>query len=305
MSGQRDSVAVVGRAVRAAHLEARRQKVSALARAVLDAIIDCTATYSRLVDNVAIAQLARYVFDIEEPTGWQRKRVREGCRELKAAGIIIYENKTGRPREGGSYAVVGLPARETHPGTGVCFTETDPDSGVRFPEKVTPVSRESDPGFARNGPDTGGHTEEVSEEPPEERARSREFDDFTDEHDPSLSQEPHLEEELHETEEPSALELAFHHFHSVNKSVSTAEIRALAVKLEQLRLSAGEIVERLNGCTWPSHVDTRASTSAATHDRPAYLDSRVPHCDHGFAFAGDGMCGGSCHCKRPKVASCL
>jgi hypothetical protein len=159
-SRNRAEFADVGVAIRAAYLRFKRRGLPDRLRPTLDAVVCLVSSYSRLEDYIAIAEVARFMWDVDEPTGWQRERARERLAELRAADICVYQPKRGRPKAGESgFATIGLPPIETHPG-----------SGEDNEQKYTPGSRVKHPESARKAPGTGGHTEKDPEKDPEKAA---------------------------------------------------------------------------------------------------------------------------------------
>jgi hypothetical protein len=166
------------------------------------AVLSLTAFYSRTEDRVYLAQVAAIAFGVERAEGWHLKRTRESLRVLEDHGLIRTRPPRGRPPAGtaGPAYLIALPElAESDPGSGVHFPEeSDPGPGVSFaPEsdpdpgpKVTPdpvrkgprSRSESDPGSrVESDPGSGPPTGKSSGKTPEESVPGRRPDDALDE----------------------------------------------------------------------------------------------------------------------------
>jgi hypothetical protein len=90
MSSQRNSYAEVGTAMRAAVARARRADLSALEWNTFVAVLELTASWSKLADDTSTRQLAAMVYDVDRETlgRGQRDRVGAAVRSLTAKGVI-------------------------------------------------------------------------------------------------------------------------------------------------------------------------------------------------------------------------
>lgn len=159
----RVAYAEAGAAIRQAHQRARRAGLGERQWRTLSAVIDRTASYSKLEDRTFLAAIADDVFGADDPTRWQMNKVAEDLKALAAAGIIEREPpRRGRPKKSaaGARYRIALPPAEMHPPAGAIPVE-----------KSTHHRHEKHPPPTRNAPAGGGPTEEVSEESSGERAR--------------------------------------------------------------------------------------------------------------------------------------
>jgi hypothetical protein len=124
---------------------------------VLLAALSLTALYSRLEDRVALVQVASIVYGIptDSVRGFQRDRTATALRELAKHGVITYKAGTGRH----AMAELGLPKTPQNACRDSKETHVDPVAETH----VDPVAKPST---------LGGHSEKVSEECSEERART-------------------------------------------------------------------------------------------------------------------------------------
>jgi hypothetical protein len=90
MRSQRNSYAEVGTAMRAAVARARRADLSALEWNTFVAVLELTASWSKLADDTSTRQLAAMVYDVDRETlgRGQRDRVGAAVCSLSAKGVI-------------------------------------------------------------------------------------------------------------------------------------------------------------------------------------------------------------------------
>jgi hypothetical protein len=96
--GQRVSFALAGRAHRQAHARAREAGLSFGEWRVLDAVLDMTTTYSKLVDEVARTEVARRA-------GLSPDRTAKALAKLSGLGIVFYRAGLGA----GNLSIVAVP----------------------------------------------------------------------------------------------------------------------------------------------------------------------------------------------------
>jgi hypothetical protein len=90
MPRERNSYAEVGTAMRAAVARARRADLSALEWNTFTAVLELTASWSKLADDTSTRQLTAMVYDVDRETlgRGQRDRVGAAVRSLTAKGVI-------------------------------------------------------------------------------------------------------------------------------------------------------------------------------------------------------------------------
>jgi hypothetical protein len=111
VSQARASYAEAGAAMRQAIDRALAASLGPRQWAVVAVVLELTASYSKLSDDLYLAEIAARVFRTDEPTTWQVKRISADLKDLAAAGIIEREPpRIGRPAAGGPRYRVVLPA---------------------------------------------------------------------------------------------------------------------------------------------------------------------------------------------------
>jgi hypothetical protein len=121
------------RAARQAFDKLRAQRLGAhpLKLQTLVAVVELTALYSRLSDEIGVRQLAARVYgvDRDDLTRSQRQRVGDSLRALRDAGIIEYAPKRGRYGR----ARIGLPPAEAESKTLATSVIDEADDGSKHP----------------------------------------------------------------------------------------------------------------------------------------------------------------------------
>jgi hypothetical protein len=160
----RDDYPVVGAAMRSSIELACRAQLTVRQHRTFLAALAFTASWSRLEDDVYLAQLAAVVYGSDDVQRWQCRKVADDLRALRAAGVLHSRAPIGRPRDEGPRPRyrVGLRSapdpgstsgQEVPPISGADCGESAPDHGAK---------RAPTPG-AKVPPPVGAPTEKFSE----------------------------------------------------------------------------------------------------------------------------------------------
>lgn len=180
---ERVSFTEAGQVARAANRRANAVKLSVRDRKVLAAVIDLTATYSKIADRVYLAQVAAVAFGVDEAPPWMCEKARKSLRVLHEGDVVYSQAPRGRSW-GRQYVISLVPLGQvTQPEDGPTDSDvTQPDAGLTDSGNAAQDEAESrsvtQPEFGCvTQPEPGGPTEKSSEvTPPTSNATTHEDD---------------------------------------------------------------------------------------------------------------------------------
>lgn len=157
-----------GRTARSVLWRAQELRISGVAFRVLVAVVQLTATFSKVRDKVYLQEVASVAYATDPAEDWQVKKVREHLKVLEGHGLIRRSPPTDG-RRGRNYVIELV----YQPGTRWDGTTSEDNVPVAAADDPAPgEGSESGPMLGSDqvppGPDSGDPTEETSEEIVEE-----------------------------------------------------------------------------------------------------------------------------------------